>query len=224
MRRPLSFSLLLLLYVGVPLALTWGPPYLQTHYGIACRVYVIPALVLLAAAFFAAERIAGRVRLGELFRLGVSARDWSAMLLRFSAMAALLTLWLWIVSPGSLFAFPKNNLRFWALVMVCYPLLSVLPQGFLYRWFYERHFAPLFSRTGSLLVGALLFSFAHLLFRNPFALAFTFVGGLFFLSTYRKTGSVLFSSIEHALFGDWLFTVGWGAYFYEGTQRLAETL
>lgn len=224
MARILPFLLLPLLYVGVPLALTWGPPYLQAHYGISCRLYVIPALLLLAGAFFAGERIAGNVRLRELFRLGVSARDWAAMLARFAAMAAILTGWLWAVSPESLFAFPKSNPRFWAIVMVCYPILSVFPQGFLYRWFYERHFAALFSRTGSLLVGALLFSFAHILFRNPYALAFTFVGGLFFLSSYRKTGSVLFSNIEHALFGDFLFTVGWGAYFYEGTQRMVETL
>lgn len=224
MRRIRQFILLLLLYVGVPLALTWGPPYLQSHYGISCRLYVIPALILIAAVFFTIERIAGRVHARELFCLGVSGKDWRAMLMRFLAMAAILTVWLWLVSPESLFAFPKRNPKFWLIVMVCYPVLSVLPQGFLYRWFYERHFAALFSRTGSLLVGALLFAFAHILFRNPYALAFTFVGGLFFLSSYRKTGSVLFSSIEHALFGDFLFTVGWGAYFYEGTQRLAQTL
>ena len=38
------------------------------------------------------------------------------------------------------------------------------------------------------------------------------------MGTYRRTGSLLFSGIEHALYGDFLFTIGWGSFFYEGTQ------
>ena len=60
-----------------------------------------------------------------------------------------------------------------------------------------------------------------LAFANAFALAFTFVGGIFFLSSYRRTGSLLFSDLEHALYGDFLFTIGWGEYFFHaGTLRM----
>jgi hypothetical protein len=34
------------------------------------------------------------------------------------------------------------------------------------------------------------------------------------------TGSLLTSSIEHALYGCWLFTVGLGQFFYHGRVRL----
>ena len=67
-------------------------------------------------------------------------------------------------------------------------------------------------------IGAAFFAWAHIVFHNVWACAFTFVGGLFFLSTYRRTGSLLFAAVEHALYGDFLFSIGWGAFFYEGTQ------
>ena len=101
---------------------------------------------------------------------------------------------------------------------VAYPVVSVLPQGILYRALFEKRYAAGLAPALSLLLGAALFSWAHVVFRNVWACAFTFVGGLFFLSTYRRTGSLLFSGIEHALYGDFLFTIGWGTYFYEGTQ------
>lgn len=68
----------------------------------------------------------------------------------------------------------------------------------------------------SLVAGALFFAWAHVVFHNVWVCAFTFAGGLFFLSSYRKTGSLLFSCLEHALYGDFIFTVGWGRFFYEG--------
>ena len=38
----------------------------------------------------------------------------------------------------------------------------------------------------------------------------TFLGGLIFAITYYKTKSTLLVSIEHAIYGCWLFTVGMG--------------
>jgi uncharacterized protein len=44
----------------------------------------------------------------------------------------------------------------------------------------------------------------------------TFFGGILFAWRYVETGSLLTSSVEHALYGCWLFTVGLGVYFYHG--------
>jgi len=38
----------------------------------------------------------------------------------------------------------------------------------------------------------------------------TFVGGILFALTFQKTKSTLLVSIEHAIYGCWLFTVGMG--------------
>jgi hypothetical protein len=149
-------------------------------------------------------------------------RELGAILLRFVVVAALLTIALWLHRPAWLFRFPRSSPRFWLLVMVMYPLISVLPQGVLYRELFERRYAPLFSSPrASMLVGALVFGFAHLPFGNLWAIGFPFLGGLLFLRTYRRTGSLALSCFEHGLYGDLLFTIGWGVYlFHGGTQAL----
>jgi membrane protease YdiL (CAAX protease family) len=97
------------------------------------------------------------------------------------------------------------------LVMVCYPLLSVYPQGILYRGLFYARYADLFrSERGAWVAGAAAFSLAHLVFANVWAVGLTFAGGLLFNRTYRKTGSLLASDVEHAVCGQWVFTFGWG--------------
>ena len=225
MRRAVRLLEFAVLYFGTPLALLWLPVVAERHFHVRPNVWVIPALLLLTLAVVVAARLRGALRFGELFACRVPGREWARMLGRFAAAAALLTALLWWHDPGKLWAFPRRNPGFWLVVMVCYPTFSVFAQGILYRWLFERRYAPVFpSRGASLAAGAVAFSFAHVLFRNGWALAFTLVGGVLFLSSYRRTRSVLFSDVEHALYGDFLFTVGWGAYFFEGTQRLAASV
>ena len=223
MRRALRLLEFAVLYFGTPLALLWVPVVAERRFHVRLNAWVIPALLLLTLAVVVAARLRGALRFGELFACrGVPAREWARMLGRFAAGAALLAALLWWHDPAKLWVFPRTHPRFWLVVMACYPVFSVFAQGILYRWLFERRYAPVFpSRAASLAAGAVAFSFAHVLFRNGWALAFTLVGGVLFLSSYRRTRSVLFSDIEHALYGDFLFTVGWGAYFFEGTQKLA---
>ncbi len=149
-------------------------------------------------------------------------RELGFILLRFAAVALLLTTALWFHRPAWLFRFPRQAPGFWLLVMCMYPLVSVFPQGLLYRKLFERRYAGLFSSPrASWLIGSLVFGFAHLPFGNLWAVGFPFLGGLIFLRTYRRTGSLVLSCIEHGLYGDLLFTVGWGVYlFHGGTQAL----
>jgi membrane protease YdiL (CAAX protease family) len=52
---------------------------------------------------------------------------------------------------------------------------------------------------------------AHLFFKNTLVIVLTFLGGILFAITYHKTNSTLLVSIEHAIYGCWLFTVGMGS-------------
>ena len=52
----------------------------------------------------------------------------------------------------------------------------------------------------------------------------TLAGGLLFAHRYRQTRSLLVTSLEHAVLGQWIFTVGLGEYFLAGTIRLADTI
>jgi membrane protease YdiL (CAAX protease family) len=101
--------------------------------------------------------------------------------------------------------------------MVLYPVLSVYPQGVLYRAFFLHRYAAVFpARWALLLASAVAFGFLHIIFRNSLAVGLTFLGGLLFATRYAETDSLLTSSVEHALYGCWLFTVGLGQYFYHG--------
>jgi len=122
-------------------------------------------------------------------------------------------------APLTLFDFVKRHTVFWAIVMVLYPVLSVYPQGIIYRAFFFERYRGLFPNTMVLIVmSAVAFSFAHIIFRNPIAVAFTLVGGLLFAWRYAETRSLLTSSFEHALYGCWMFTIGLGQYFYKGAR------
>jgi membrane protease YdiL (CAAX protease family) len=107
---------------------------------------------------------------------------------------------------------------FWAVVMVAYPVSSVYPQGLLYRAFFFQRYGGLFKGKWTMIVAsAVAFAFLHIIFRNWLAVDLTLAGGLLFAWRYERTGSLAVSSIEHALYGCWLFTVGLGQYFYHGT-------
>jgi membrane protease YdiL (CAAX protease family) len=60
------------------------------------------------------------------------------------------------------------------------------------------------------LINAALFSLAHVFFKNALVMLLTFTGGILFALTFRKTKSTLLVSIEHSIYGCWLFTVGMG--------------
>jgi membrane protease YdiL (CAAX protease family) len=139
-----------------------------------------------------------------------------SMLLLFIALAAALTgLAVWL-TPQTLFDFVRRQPRLWALVMVFYPLLSVYPQEIVYRAFFFHRYAPLFpSPLACVVASSVLFAFGHVFFPRPWvAIGLTGVGGLLFGYHYAQSRSLLLASIEHALFGQLLFSVGLGRVFY----------
>jgi membrane protease YdiL (CAAX protease family) len=56
--------------------------------------------------------------------------------------------------------------------------------------------------------------------RNVPALVLTFVGGLMFGGAYARTRSLALSCLEHALLGDFAFTIGLGSFFLDGARGL----
>ncbi len=59
-------------------------------------------------------------------------------------------------------------------------------------------------------INAIVFSLGHIFFKNTLVMILTFVGGLLFAFTFQKTRSTLLVTVEHAIYGSWLFTVGMG--------------
>jgi membrane protease YdiL (CAAX protease family) len=71
------------------------------------------------------------------------------------------------------------------------------------------------------LASGLLFGWAHVVVHNGAAIALATVGGLMFAATYERRRSTLLVSIEHGLYGDFIFTVGLGSLFYNVHRGLA---
>jgi membrane protease YdiL (CAAX protease family) len=144
----------------------------------------------------------------------------SRALLSFLLGAPLLVLLLWWVAPERWLGFVRGRPLLWAVVMVLYPLLSVYPQGVVYRVFIFHRYRTLFPGTAArVLASALAFSAVHLVFENWVAPVLTLVGGVVFGWTYARTRSSLVVGIQHAAFGCFIFTIGLGWYFYLGGVR-----
>ena len=128
---------------------------------------------------------------------------------------------LWWIKPDAMFSLILQHPKIWLLVMIAYPIISVLPQEFIYRVFFFERYQPLFGSGVTMIVAsASVFSLGHIVFHNWPAVILTFVGGCLFGRSYQRTASLLLVSIEHALYGCAVFTIGYGAYFVEGTLRL----
>jgi hypothetical protein len=147
---------------------------------------------------------------------------WRGVALRSGIVALALLALVAARFPQHLFELPRVRPGLWVAVMLAYPILSVYPQGVIYRALYYRRYARLWpgGALGARLAGAVAFSLAHLFFLNPWALGLTLVGGWFFGRTYERTGSLAISNLEHALAGCAVFTVGMGRFFFHGTQAM----
>ena len=136
----------------------------------------------------------------------------------FTAAAAVLLAIVAIRRPHELFDWPRSRPRLWLALMVLYPVLSVFAQEVLYRKFLFTRFRVLFRREWMLAAAsAVAFAWLHLIFRNGWAVAMTLVGGCFFADTYRRTKSLRLVCLEHALYGNLVFTVGMGKFIFYGS-------
>ncbi len=138
------------------------------------------------------------------------------VVLLFVALAVAVTLLVAWLTPEALFDLVRKRPGLWLLVMVFYPLVSVYPQEIIYRAFLFQRYAPLFPTPLAIVAASsAAFAFGHVFFPRPWvAVGMTFVGGLLFGYHYAVSGSLLLASVEHALLGQLMFTVGLGRFFY----------
>lgn len=131
--------------------------------------------------------------------------------IKLSVIALLTICFVWFTNAELLFNVLLSKPLLWLFILFFYSVFSVYPQELIYRTFYFERYQSVFKNTKIfLIINGLVFSLAHILFKNTLVLILTFLGGLLFALTYHKTKSTLLVSIEHAIYGCWLFTVGMG--------------
>ena len=122
-----------------------------------------------------------------------------------------------LITTSPMFEFPRERPIVWLVVLCLYPILSVVPQGIIFRrWFNLRYTALLGSGGTMIAIGALCFGFSHMLFGNVVAPVITAIGGALFMRTYLKSGSGWLADLEHAVLGNVAFTIGYGQWLYSG--------
>ena len=192
---------LILLFIILPISFTLNySPILKLAFGLIGFIYILYVL-------FKIERISIKISKDLNWT-----KFWKNTLLKFIFIAIFTSLYVWFTSRESFFSVVINKPKMWVLILLFYSIFSVFPQELIYRtFFFKRYKSIIKNEKVFIFMNAVLFSIAHLLFKNTLVLILTFIGGLLFAFSYKKTNSTLLVSIEHALFGCWLFTVGMGS-------------
>ena len=137
---------------------------------------------------------------------------WKQTLIKLVGIALLTTIYMWFADHENLFTVIKNKPLLWIMILFVYSIFSVYPQELIYRTFFFERYAQVFKSEYLLIfINAIVFSLAHIFFKNALVMVLTFLGGILFALTYKRTKSTVLVSIEHAIYGCWLFTVGMGA-------------
>lgn len=139
-------------------------------------------------------------------------RFWKETFIKLIIIAFLTSVFVWFTDKTLLFEVLINKPLLWVFILFVYSVFSVYPQELIYRTLYFQRYHNLFqNKAFFIFLNAVVFSLAHTMFRNPLVHIITFVGGILFAITYNRTKSTILVSIEHAIYGSWLFTVGMGS-------------
>lgn len=205
--RAIEFTLLF----GVLPALMWQ---FRSTFGFLI-IPLLVAMLLVCGGYLVWDRSFDSRR---LWLNGTGASGIWPVLLAFVPLAAIVGLGVWLLMPEQFLSLPRRRPELWRMIMVLYPIFSVYPQEVIFRAFFFHRYRGLFrGQWAMILASGLAFGWAHLLFNHWLSVAMTAVGGVLFAWTYARTKSTIFASIEHALWGDFVFTIGLGAFFYGGS-------
>jgi uncharacterized protein len=179
--------------------------------------FPIPILIAVALlALLIAQRFPN-FSLRRLFEWSRARSHAFQILARDLFFMAALGIAVWRFAPELLFSLVRKTPILWLAIIILYPLFSVLPQEFLFRVYFFRRYQSLFGRgTAMIAASAIAFGFVHIIFGNWLAVVLSAIGGVLFSRTYLRTASLTLVWLEHALFGDFLFTIGLGRFFFHG--------
>ena len=201
--RITRFLEIILIFIGLPLLFKFN--FIPIHKLIPLLIVFLICLFLLLI-----DKSFERKKFGF-----TSFSGWRVLFIRFFIIACLSIILVWLFRPESLFIIVRRNPLLWVLILIFYPIFSAFPQELIYRsFFFHRYKIILKNKMLFIFINALLFSFSHIIFNNWLAIILTFFISFLFAYTYKKSNSLLVVSLEHALYGNLIFTVGIGDFFY----------
>ena len=153
--------------------------------------------------------------------VGIGLKDLASIIAIFAIAGPALTAFAYYDVPSRFLGFPRHAYDMWVTIMIFYPIISVTAQEIMYRIFFFHRYRPLFAGDpqAGIFLNAVLFSFSHIVFQNATTIIISFLGGLLFAWRYESSRSYWALCLEHALYGNLIFTLGLGKYFYTGVSN-----
>ncbi|BEQ14289.1 CPBP family intramembrane glutamic endopeptidase [Desulfoferula mesophila] len=178
---------------------------------------VIP-LIIVAAGFCAwyllKERDFDRAAIWRVRGLG---RHLKEMLLGLALPLVPLALVSYFFLHDKFLAMPTSHLAGWLSLLLLYPVLAAYPQEVVFRGFFFQRYRPLFPDPRIMvLASGVSFGLAHVFYGNWVAPVIAGLGGLLFGYRYLRSKSLVAVGMEHGLWGNLLYTLGLGWFFYSG--------
>lgn len=138
--------------------------------------------------------------------------------IRWILFSFLLYIFTYYLFPDKLFLIQKNNIDLLYKIFILYPFFSAFPQEFIFCTFFFIRYKSLFKNEKTLVItSAVIFCFAHIFSINWVAPFLSIFGGFIFANTFKKTKSLIIVSLEHSLYGNTLFALGLGWFFWGGS-------
>ena len=147
----------------------------------------------------------------------ITYKNLKLILFRWIIISLCLTAFTYYLFPEKFLFLQKNNPNFIWLLFIFYPFFSALPQEFIFCTFFFKRYKNIINPNYIPVMSALFFTFSHFFFINLIAPTLSIFAGLIFAHTYKKTNSLALVTLEHSLYGNTLFYIGLGYYFWGGS-------
>lgn len=145
----------------------------------------------------------------------VTLENMTPIVIRWAILSVCMVLFMVWYDEPRFFSLPHTHPYIWLGLMMTYPVLSALPQEFIFcTYFFNRYHSLFTERRHMIYASTLIFAFAHLMFFNMVAPVLCLIGGYLFATTFDRHRSLALVTIEHALYGNTIFTIGLGWYFW----------
>jgi len=195
----------ILLFVGLPAFVFWEPFYIPR----------IPVLLVVTVSIVIVLWRDRSFDNSLFWNYAGFRKKCSVILLRSVVISLALFVITALFWRPLLFGFVHDNFWLWLAVLFVYPVVSAYPQELIYRVFFFHRYKFLFTHPRTMIfMSALSFAFLHIIYNNWVAVCFTLCGGLVFALNYHRNRSGMAAALEHAVYGDLLFTLGMGGFFY----------
>ncbi len=195
----------ILLFIGVPLLILFDIGIIHPS------SLVLP--VLIGIIIYLRRNSEFKTR--DLIRFGVHRKELFKHGIAIILVALTMFLVLFFFDRDNLFNLGRANWQILLVLCFFYPVFSAYGQEVIYRLFLFNRYKYIFKEDKRLVwASSIVFSFVHIVYYSHVSIILTLLLGLYLSKVYVKTKSVLLTAILHGIYGNLVFIIGLGQYFW----------